>query len=62
MALDINGAKLALAATATMDGLLLEGNNHKITQFLSLHKHLADALEEIEDLCMEIRVQGERDE
>lgn len=56
MALDIKAAKNALAATGTMDGLRLEGNNHKITLLLSLHKHLTDALEQIEELEMGIRV------
>lgn len=42
--LDIEQAKRALELTETVDGLVLEGNNRKLTALLSLHGHLSDAL------------------
>lgn len=38
----------ALMITETMDGLSIEGNNHKLSQFLSLREHLIEALAELD--------------
>lgn len=45
--LNIEAARKALELTATMDGLVLEGNNRKVSALLSLHGHLADALDDL---------------
>lgn len=37
--------KVALNATEFMDGLSIEGNNFKVTQFLSLREYLLDTIE-----------------
>ena len=62
MSLNIQEAEQALKETETMDGLIIEGNNRKVTQLLSLHQHLKNALEEIEELHTELRCMGEFEE
>lgn len=54
MSLSMVRAKKALSDTKSMSGLILEGNNRKVSQLLSLHGHLGLALEEIEKLKRQV--------
>ncbi len=37
--------EIALKETEFMDGLIIEGNHFKVTQFLSLREHLLDSID-----------------
>ena len=37
--------KIALEETGFLDGMVIEGNNRKVAQFLSLREHLLDSIE-----------------
>lgn len=50
MKLDVNSAQHALVSTKTLNGLVIEGNNHKVGQLLSLHGHLDDAMSDLKDV------------
>lgn len=54
MSLSITRAKKALSDTMSMSGLIVEGNNRKVSQLLSLHGHLGLALKEIETLKKQV--------
>ena len=46
--LDREAAQRCIDATATLNGLSIEGNNYKTTQLLSLREHLTAALAALE--------------